>query len=274
VIRHWRRCLLACYRFLSKEILKNRSANPIYSQEAHLKFRFPMLLRIAISLFAFPYAGSVYGDVTLPKVLDSHMVVQRDLPVHLWGWATAGESVTVGFRGRDRTTVANDLGLWGLYMPPGAAGGPFQLTVKGNNTITLDDVLVGDVWVAGGQSNMEFEMRKASTAAVDLPKAANDHIRLMIVKKEFSKFPKTDLDGTAWTASTPESAKEILSGSLVLCAGDRGARARPGWGDRFHLGRNCRRSVDQSHGIGGRSRAGSGLHRSRPYDGARGCGSA
>jgi sialate O-acetylesterase len=168
-----------------------------------------MLLRFAISLFAFSYAGSVYGDVTLPKILDSHMVMQRDLPVHLWGWAAAGESVTVIFRGKDRTTAANDLGLWSVYMPPGAAGGPFQLTVKGNNTITLEDVLVGDVWIAGGQSNMEFEMRKASTAAVDLPKAADDKIRLMIVKKEFSEFPKTDLDGTAWTASTPESAKEF-----------------------------------------------------------------
>jgi sialate O-acetylesterase len=174
-----------------------------------LNFRFRMLLRFAVSFLAFSYAGAAYGDVMLPRVLASHMVVQRDLPVHLWGWAVAGETVTVSFRGQDRTTGANDLGQWGVYLPPGAAGGPFLLTVKGNNTITLEDVLVGDVWVASGQSNMEFEMRKASTAAADLPKAANYHIRLMIVKKEFSEFPKPDLNGTAWTASTPESAKEF-----------------------------------------------------------------
>jgi len=137
------------------------------------------------------------------------MVIQRDLPVHVWGWAAAAENVTVSFRGVTRSTAANDLGQWSIYLPPGAAGGPFELTVKGSNTITLDDVLAGDVWIAGGQSNMEFEMRKASTAAADLPNAANPRIRLMIVKKEFSEFPKTDLNGTTWTASTPDSAKDF-----------------------------------------------------------------
>ena len=161
----------------------------------------------------FLSANFAFADVSLPKVLGSHMVVQRDLPVHVWGWATAGENVTVSFRGATRSVATNDLGQWSVYLPPGAAGGPFELTVKsdngrGNNVVTLDDVLVGDVWVASGQSNMEFEMRKASTAA-DLPKAANSRIRLMIVKKEFSEYPKTDLDGTAWTASTPDSAKDF-----------------------------------------------------------------
>ncbi|HTJ30957.1 MAG TPA: sialate O-acetylesterase [Acidobacteriaceae bacterium] len=138
------------------------------------------------------------------------MVVQRDFPVHLWGWAAAGEQVTAAFRGAQRSTVANELGQWSLYLPPSSAGGPFDLTIKGTNTITLDDVLVGDVWLAGGQSNMEFEMRKASTAAEDLPKAGNPRIRLMIVKKHYADFPQTDLETTTpWTASTPDSAREF-----------------------------------------------------------------
>jgi len=112
---------------------------------------------------------SLRADVTLPKVLASHMVVQRGLPVHVWGWAAAGESVAVSFRGESDGTTADELGRWSVYLRPGAAGGPFELTVKGSNSVTLTDVLVGDVWVAGGQSNMEFEMRKAATAAVDLP---------------------------------------------------------------------------------------------------------
>jgi sialate O-acetylesterase len=145
----------------------------------------------------------------LPKVLSSHMVVQRDLPVHVWGWAAAGEAVSVSFRGNTRTTQTDELGQWSVYLPPAGAGGPFSMTVKGANTLTLDDVLVGDVWVASGQSNMEFEMRKAATAAVDLPKAANSRIRLMIVTKKAIDFPQTDVDATAWTASSPESAKEF-----------------------------------------------------------------
>jgi sialate O-acetylesterase len=138
------------------------------------------------------------------------MVVQRDLPVHLWGWAAVGESVTATFRGNTRTTAANELGQWSLYLPPGSAGGPFQLTIKGSNLLALDDILVGDVWLASGQSNMEFEMRKASTAAEDLPKAADPRIRLMIVKKHYADFPQTDLEATTpWTASSPESAREF-----------------------------------------------------------------
>jgi sialate O-acetylesterase len=149
------------------------------------------------------------ADVNLPKILTSHMVVQRDLPVHVWGWAAAGEAVSVSFRGETRATTTDELGRWGVYLSPGAAGGPFVMTVKGANTLTLDDVLVGDVWVASGQSNMEFEMRKASTAAVDLPKAANARIRLMIVNKSAVDFPQTDFQGTGWVASSPESAKEF-----------------------------------------------------------------
>jgi len=172
-------------------------------------------LGLGIAFLAVLTIQPASAEIILPKVLASHMVIQRDLPVHLWGWASAGEIVMVSFRGETRSTQANELGRWSLYLPPGAAGGPFDLTVKGTNTITLEDVLVGDVWVASGQSNMEFQMRKASTAAADLPKAANAHIRLMIVTRHAVDFPQTDVNqdpsgnGTTWAASTPETAKNF-----------------------------------------------------------------
>jgi sialate O-acetylesterase len=113
-----------------------------------------------------------------------------------------------------------------VYLTPGAAGGPFQMTVEGRpasaggdadsgataaapQTITLDDVLVGDVWVASGQSNMEFLMRQAATADQDLPHADNDHIRLLMVKKSAVDYPQEDIGSEGWTASTPESAREF-----------------------------------------------------------------
>jgi len=183
---------------------------PFHMNEALVTRRFPQLLWVALAWAFLLCACVLHAEVTLPRILASHMVVQRDLPVHVWGWATAGENVTVTFRGATRTTHANELGQWNIYLPPGAAGGPFQLIAKGaTNSITLDDVLAGDVWVAGGQSNMEFEMRKASTAATDLPKAANEHIRLMIVKHSAADFPQSDLEGVGWTASTPESARDF-----------------------------------------------------------------
>jgi len=150
------------------------------------------------------------------------MVVQRDLPVHVWGMAAPGEAVSVEFRGESRSTKAGALGRWSLYLKPGAAGGPFQMTVRGSavaggadpasattQTITLDDVLVGDVWVASGQSNMEFAMSGASTAAQDLPHAANNNIRLLIVKTRAIEYPQDDVETEGWKASTPESAKDF-----------------------------------------------------------------
>jgi sialate O-acetylesterase len=179
------------------------------SSEVALILRTLRLLPIAFAFSCLATTPALRADVTLPKILASHMVVQRDLPVHIWGWAAVAEPVTVTFRGESRSTQADDLGRWSLYLAPGKAGGPFEVVVKGANTLTLSDVLVGDVWVASGQSNMEFEMRKASTAAVDLPKADNPRIRLMIVRKATSDYPMTDVDGVSWAPSTPESAKEF-----------------------------------------------------------------
>ena len=124
------------------------------------------------------------------------------------------------FRGETRSAIADRLGRWSIYLKPGAAGGPFELTVRGTpadssansgaaQTITLTDVLVGDVWVASGQSNMEFEMRKAATTPADLPKADNPRIRLLVVKKRASDYPQDDTDTDGWAASTPETAKEF-----------------------------------------------------------------
>jgi sialate O-acetylesterase len=181
--------------------------------------RFLLKLRNLLLLFLLPCAA-VCAQVTLPKILASHMVVQRDLPVHVWGMAAPGEEVRVSFRGETRATKAGELGRWSVYLKPGAAGGPFQITVEGapapeggNATpaqiITLDDVLVGDVWLASGQSNMEFEMRKAATANADLPHAANSRIRLLVVKHRVSEYEQDDVETDGWAASSPESAKDF-----------------------------------------------------------------
>lgn len=163
-------------------------------------------------------ACTLFGQVTLPKVLSSHMVVQRDLPVHVWGTATPNQAVTVRFRGESRTTHADPIGQWSVYLAPGAAGGPFDLTVQAAAAdsasatpppIVLNDILVGDVWLASGQSNMEFPMSRSATAAQDLPNAANPRIRLLMVNKRASDYAETDLDATGWAVSSPETAKDF-----------------------------------------------------------------
>ena len=178
-----------------------------------------MNLRLAFVLLSIPFTSfAAHSQVTLPRILSSHMVVQRDLPVHIWGTAAVGESIQVTFRGDTRSTISGPLGRWSVYLPPGAAGGAFNLIVKGTpstgapgpqDSVSLDDVLVGDLWVASGQSNMEFEMRKAATAAQDLPHAANPRIRLLIVNKIASEYPKDDIETSGWAASTPETARDF-----------------------------------------------------------------
>lgn len=181
--------------------------------------RFPLKLQNLLLLFLMPCA-TVCAQVTLPKILASHMVMQRDLPLHVWGMAAPGEEVRVSFRGETRATKAGELGRWSVYLKPGAAGGPFQMTVEGApvpeggnpapaQVITLEDVLVGDVWLASGQSNMEFEMRKAATANADLPHAANPRIRLLVVKHRVSEYEQDDIVTDGWAASSPETANDF-----------------------------------------------------------------
>ena len=142
------------------------------------------------------------------------MVIQRDLPVHVWGRATPGEPVTVTFRGETTVATTNQLGRWSAYLTPKPAGGPFEMMVTaadGNIApgTVIHDILVGDLWIASGQSNMEFPLERAATAPADLPHADIPRIRLLIVKKKAADYPQDDVDTNGWSASSPETAKEF-----------------------------------------------------------------
>jgi sialate O-acetylesterase len=146
------------------------------------------------------------ADVTLPGLFTDHMVVQRDLPVHIWGKAVPDEAVTVTFRGGTQSAKADNLGRWSVYLAPGAAGGPFGMTVRGNNTIAFQDVLVGDVWVASGQSNMEFQLRQAADATPEIAAAKYPRIRRIRIAKKVSDYPLDDATTQSWMECNPETA--------------------------------------------------------------------
>ena len=101
------------------------------------------ILNLRLCTLAFVVCLTARADVALPALLADHMVIQRGLPVHVWGKAAEGESISVTFRGSTRSTSADSIGQWSLYLPPVEAGGPFELTIQGNNRITLKDVMVG-----------------------------------------------------------------------------------------------------------------------------------
>src|SRR4051812_21860584 len=117
-----------------------------------MRNRLVMTLAVLFGLALLPAAA--LADVKLPPVLGSGMVLQRDMPVRIWGTARPGENIAVAFRAQKKTTQADDKGNWQVKLDPLTAGGPDSLTVAGGNTVQLDDVLVGEVWVGSGQSNM------------------------------------------------------------------------------------------------------------------------
>ena len=167
------------------------------------------LVRSTLVALMIASALPTRAEVRLPAVLAEHMVLQRDFPVHLWGTASAEEMVSATFRGATAETKADKLGRWELSLPAGSAGGPFVLEIQASNLIRFEDVLVGDVWLASGQSNMEFETRKVINAETELKNANRPKIRLFQVAKVSATFAQDDLVATTWAAVTPESVAKF-----------------------------------------------------------------
>jgi len=151
--------------------------------------------------------GAARAEVRLPALISEHMVVQRGTPVHVWGTAAPAETVSVSFRGETQRAAADELGRWSLHLRPGGAGGPFEMEVQGSNRIVFRDVWAGDVWVASGQSNMEFALKEANDGKREIATANWPQIRLFQVEQAVSDYPRPDLSTKrGWTACTPESA--------------------------------------------------------------------
>lgn len=162
---------------------------------------------LAVLGLTLSMAGAVLADVRLPAVLNSHMVLQRDQPLPVWGWADAGEKVTVSIGDHTAKATADDKGKWSVTLPAMKADGKsHSIKVAGNNTITLEDVLIGEVWVGSGQSNMQWPL--SATLGADEAAAAADHpnLRLFYVKRVQKPKPADDVEVTAhWGACTPQS---------------------------------------------------------------------
>lgn len=146
---------------------------------------------------------SARGGVTLPSLFSDHLVLQRDKPVPVWGKATPGEEVIVEFAGQKKTAKADANGKWMVKLDSMPANAEPQVLKAGNATV--QDVLVGEVWLASGQSNMEWEMQMKPDSKADLPNANHPLLRLIEVPKTVALTPQDNFTGS-WTPATPESA--------------------------------------------------------------------
>lgn len=165
----------------------------------------------ALCLLTFSLARA---DVRLPRVLADHMVLQRDAPLRIWGWADPGEHVTIEFHDAKITADADRNGRWSAVLGPFMAGGPFEMTVSGKNRLAIQDILLGDVWLASGQSNMAFPLQAmgdwrtgVNNADLEIARAYSPRIRLFQAAVRATPLLQQDVvvQEGGWHAVTPET---------------------------------------------------------------------
>ena len=167
------------------------------------RFVFPSYLVVA----AVSLLGEIDGfaEIKLPAIISDHMVLQSDVAAPIWGWANPGEKVSVKIAGQTKEATADAGGKWSLKLDPIKSGGPFDLTVAGSTMVTVNDVLVGEVWIGSGQSNMSFPFPKVKDYAKEKAAANFPEIRMFnVINAEPAVSPQDDCKG-AWHVTTPES---------------------------------------------------------------------
>jgi sialate O-acetylesterase len=170
-------------------------------------------LSIAAIIF-FITSISVSAEVTLPAVFGTNMVLQRDMEVPVWGWGESGEKVTVTMQGQRAAATTGADGTWMLRLKPLDAGGPFEMTVSGadgeNSTIKFSNVMVGEVWVCSGQSNMEMRVKHCLDADNEVASAHHPNLRLFAVTNDLSVEPLSDCEGR-WEVSRPSTVGDFTA---------------------------------------------------------------
>lgn len=148
-----------------------------------------------------------FADVRLPALFSDNMVLQRDKTIPVWGWADDGETVTVTFQNQKVSTKAKD-GKWRVNLSSLKTGGPDVFKVTGKNSIALTNVLVGEVWLCSGQSNMEFALKRAHESEPDIASSSNSALRFFQVPNVKSEKPLNDVKAY-WTESNPETSSNF-----------------------------------------------------------------
>ncbi|HEY0456537.1 MAG TPA: sialate O-acetylesterase [Verrucomicrobiae bacterium] len=166
------------------------------------------------------------ADVKLPGLFSDHMVLQMGAPIRIWGWADPGEQVTVVCGGNSGKVTADANGKWMLRLPPVKSTEPFAIKVQGKNAVTIEDVVMGEVWVASGQSNMEFGLGGAFEAEKHIEAADNAKIRLFTVPKLRSDKPVDDIKAH-WEVCSPDSARRFSAVAYFFARDLQKARQVP-----------------------------------------------
>jgi len=174
-----------------------------------IKLNTKTMIRNVIILFALMTSMISHANVQLNGVFSSHMVLQRNKPINIWGKALVNETVTVKFADYKLSTIADKSGNWKVTLAAMSEGGPYELTVEANDTIKLEDILIGDVYICSGQSNMEYRIREFSYALDEANNATNSNIRCLTIPRALSLIKNEDFASKNWMIATGDSILKI-----------------------------------------------------------------
>ncbi len=155
------------------------------------------------------FSSAVKAQVTLPPFFNCNMILQQGIPIPVWGWASPGEKVSVTFNDKTVTTKTGNDGKWRVTLQPMNYGGPYKMVVKGKNLRTIENILIGEVWVCSGQSNMEFNLSSANNAEAEIAASNYPEIRLFTVKKRIAQTPQDNLEEGDWWECSPISSPKF-----------------------------------------------------------------
>lgn len=162
-------------------------------------------ITILVSVAVVVFVGGVAHALSLPNVFGDHMVLQREQPIPVWGWADPGEVIRVQLADQHRRTVADDDGTWDVELPAMKAGGPYRMVIEGRQRVEFVDVHLGEVWVCSGQSNMDWRVHQSANAEQEIASANHPKIRFFQVEKTIALEPQGDVAGT-WSVCSPKTA--------------------------------------------------------------------
>lgn len=181
--------------------------------------RVPPRVRSVVGGCVFALAAALAAaeparEIGLPAVFGDHMVLQREVELPVWGTARPGGEVVVEIAGQSRSAVVGQDGSWRVTLEPLPAGGPHELVVRGEETVILRDVLVGEVWLASGQSNMEMPLAawgRVLDHEVEIARADYPQVRLFQVERDTAVRPRSDVRGEGWRPCAPETVAGFSS---------------------------------------------------------------
>jgi sialate O-acetylesterase len=177
-----------------------------------------MKSRLLLTFFWAALSQNIFCQVKLPQLISDGMVLQRDAKVNVWGWASPGEKVMIHFINKEYSTEANAEGKWKILLSPMAAGGPYKMDIRASNHLTLNNILMGDVWVCSGQSNMALPMgRVKEKYPAEIVSSTNTSIRQFFIPTTYNfDKPDEDLPASSWQSADPKTVLKFSAAAYFF----------------------------------------------------------